>query len=160
MARVVIPGYPHHVTQRGVRSMDIFFTDECRKAYLQFMKEQCARHGLHILSYCLMSNHVHFVVVPETEKCLSRAIGEAHRLYTRMVNFRDGVRGYLFQGRFFSCPLDQRYLLACVRYIERNPVRVIDGIKQSWDYPWSSARYHLVLRPKSLDWFIGKLTSV
>ena len=143
MARVVIPNYPHHVTQRGVRSMDIFSSDECREAYLQFMREQCGRHGLHVLSYCLMSNHVHFVVVPETEKSLSLAIGEAHRLYTRMVNFRDCVRGYLFQGRFFSCPLDQRYLLACVRYVERNPVRVFEGVNQAWDYPWSSARYHL-----------------
>jgi len=143
IARVVIPGYPHHVTQRGVRSMDIFSSDECRGLYLQFMKEQCDKHGLHVISYCLMSNHVHFVVVPETAQSLALAVGEAHRLYTRMVNFRDGVRGYLFQGRFFSCPLDERYLLACVRYVERNPVRVIKGVNYAGDYHWSSARYHL-----------------
>jgi putative transposase len=153
IARVVIPGYPHHVTQRGVRSMDIFSSDECREQYLQFMKEQCCKHGLHVLSYCLMSNHAHFVAVPETVKSLALAIGEAHRLYTRMVNFRDNVRGYLFQGRFFSCPLDQRYLLACVRYVERNPVRIIDGTNHAWEYPWSSARFHTGL--EEIDPLLG-----
>jgi len=145
MARVVVPEYPHHVTQRGVRSLNVFFSDEDRFAYLRLMREQCDRFGLHVLSYCLMDNHVHFIVVPERAESLARAIGEAHRLYTRMVNFRDGVRGFLFQGRFFSCPLDERYLLACIRYVERNPVRVLDGIRHAWDYRWSSARYRLGL---------------
>lgn len=145
MARVVVPEYPHHVTQRGVRSMNVFFSDEDRLEYLRLMREQCDRFGLHVLSYCLMDNHVHFVVVPAREESLARAIGEAHRLYTRMVNFRDGVRGFLFQGRFFSCPLDEAYLLACVRYVERNPVRVLGGIRHAWDYRWSSARYRLGL---------------
>lgn len=145
MARVVVPGYPHHVTQRGVRSLDVFFSDEDRLEYLRLMREQCDRFGLHVVSYCLMDNHVHFVVVPEKEESLARAIGEAHRLYTRMVNFRDGVRGFLFQGRFFSCPLDAAYLLACIRYVERNPVRVLAEIKHAWDYRWSSARYRLGL---------------
>ncbi len=109
------------------------------------MRQQGDRFGLRFLSYCLMSNHVHLVAVPEQEESLARAIGEGHRLYTRMVNFRQGVRGYLFQGRFFSCPLDENYLYACVRYVERNPVGVVKGIKQAWDYQWSSARYHLGL---------------
>lgn len=145
MARVVVPGYPHHVTQRGVRSMDIFASDDDRLEYLRLMKEQCDRFGLHVLAYCLMDNHVHFVAVPEREESLARAIGEAHRLYTRMVNLRDGVRGFLFQGRFFSCPLDEKYLLTCIRYVERNPVRVVEGIRRAWDYHWSSARYRLGL---------------
>lgn len=123
--------------------MNVFFSDEDRLEYLHLMQQQCERFGLHILSYCLMDNHVHFVAVPEREESLARAIGEAHRLYTRMVNFRDGVRGFLFQGRFFSCPLDEKYLLACIRYVERNPIRVVEGIKRAWDYPWSSARYRL-----------------
>jgi len=125
--------------------MDVFSSDEDRIEYLRLMKEQCDRFSLHFLSYCLMDNHVHFVVVPEREESIARAIGEAHRLYTRMVNFRDGVRGFLFQGRFFSCPLDEAYLLACIRYVERNPVRVLDGIRQAWEYRWSSARYRLGL---------------
>jgi putative transposase len=145
MARVVVPKYPHHITQRGVRSLNIFSSDEDRIEYLRLMREQCDRFGLHVISYCLMDNHVHFVAVPEREESLARAIGEAHRLYTRMVNFRDGVRGFLFQGRFFSCPLDEKYLLACIRYVERNPVRVQAGIRHPWDYHWSSARYRLGL---------------
>ena len=104
MARVVVPEYPHHVTQRGVRSMNVFFSDEDRLEYLRLMKEQCDRFGLHVLSYCLMDNHVHFVVVPEREESLARAIGEAHRLYTRMVNFRDGVRGFPVPGPVFFLP--------------------------------------------------------
>jgi putative transposase len=88
-----------------------------------------------------MSNHVHLVVVPETESGLARAIGEAHRRYTRAVNFREGWRGYLWQGRFASCPMDERYLLAAVRYVELNPVRA-GLVKRAWDYRWSSAAAH------------------
>jgi putative transposase len=125
--------------------MKIFQGDDDRLEYLQLLRQQGDRFGLRFLSYCLMDNHVHLVAVPEKEDSLARAIGEGHRLYTRMVNFRQGVKGYLFQGRFFSCPLDEDYLYACVRYVERNPVRVIKGIKYAWDYKWSSARYHVGL---------------
>ena len=144
-SRVVLPGYPHHVTQRGVRSMEIFQDDDDRREYLHLLRQQGDRHGLQYLAYCLMSNHVHFVVVPEKTDSLARAIGEGHRLYTRMINFRQGKIGYLFQGRFFSCPLDEDYLYACLRYVERNPVRVIKKVKHAWDYEWSSARYHIGL---------------
>ena len=125
--------------------MEIFQDDDDRREYLHLLRQQGDRHGLRFLAYCLMSNHVHFVVVPEKTDSLARAIGEGHRLYTRMVNFRQGARGYLFQGRFFSCPLDEDYLYACLRYVERNPVRVIKGVKHAWDYEWSSARYHIGL---------------
>jgi len=123
--------------------MEIFQDDDDRREYLHLLGQQGDRHGLRFLAYCLMSNHVHFVVVPEKTDSLARAIGEGHRLYTRMVNFRQGARGYLFQGRFFSCPLDEDYLYACLRYVERNPVRVIKKVKHAWDYEWSSARYHI-----------------
>jgi putative transposase len=141
IARVVLPGYPHHVTQRGVRSLSVFFKDADRLAYLQLLKEQGERFGVRYIAYCLMTNHVHLIAIPDDETSLSRGIGEAHRLYTRMINFRDGVRGYLFQGRFFSCPLDQHYLYAAVRYVENNPVRA-KLVKHAWDYKWSSAAYH------------------
>lgn len=88
-----------------------------------------------------MTNHVHLIAVPEKEDSLARAIGEAHRRYTRMKNFTEGVRGYLFQGRFGSCVLDQQHLLVAGRYVERNPVAA--GLVESpVDYPWSSACYH------------------
>jgi len=70
-----------------------------------------------------MDNHIHLIAIPKYETGLAKAIGEAHRLYTRRINFREKVRGYLFQGRFFSCPLDNSHLYSAVRYVERNPVR-------------------------------------
>lgn len=140
-ARLVVPGYPHHIIQRGVRSMDVFADNHDRLTYLQIMAEESAATGVTFLAWCLMSNHVHLIAVPEKEESLARAIGEAHRRYTRMKNYREGVRGYLFQGRFGSCVLDQQHLLAAARYVERNPVAA--GMSSSpVDYPWSSARYH------------------
>jgi putative transposase len=80
------------------------------------------RFSVEVLAWCLMTNHTHLIVVPSDAGLLARAIGEAHRRYTRMKNFSDGVRGYLFQGRFGSCVLDERHLLAAARYVELNPV--------------------------------------
>ncbi len=142
IARVVLPGHPHHVTQRGVRSMDVFRDDDDRLEYLSLMRGQADRHGISIISYCLMSNHVHLIAVPEDSDALARGLGEAHRLYTRFVNSAQGVRGYLFQGRFHSCPLDERHLIAAVRYIERNPVRA-RMVRVPWRYRWSSAAFHV-----------------
>ena len=142
MKRVIVPGYPHHVVQRGVRSMDIFFEDEDREEYLRLLREQGDRFGVRFLSYCLMTNHVHLLAVPENADSLARAVGEAHRLYTRMINSREGVKGYLFQGRFSSCPVStDRYLLATVQYILRNPV-LAKMVQYPWDFQWSSAAYH------------------
>lgn len=140
-ARLVVPGYPHHITQRGVRSIDIFADDGDRLAYLGFMAEEAARFGVTILAWCLMTNHVHLIAQPAEIDSLARAIGEAHRRYTRMKNFSEGVRGYLFQGRFGSCVLDQQHLLAAGRYVERNPVNA-KLVRSPLDYPWSSCRYH------------------
>jgi putative transposase len=89
-----------------------------------------------------MTNHVHLVMVPKDEKGLARAIAEAHKRYSRMRNFAEGVRGYLFQGRFRSCVLDKKHLWRAVRYVERNPVRA-RMVNKAWTYPWSSAGYHV-----------------
>ncbi len=122
--------------------MNIFFREQDREEYLKLLREQADRFGVTFLSYCLMKNHVHLLAVPQKTDSLARAIGEAHRLYTRMINFREGVRGFLFQGRFSSCPVDtDNYLLAAVQYIERNPVKA-KMVKHAWDYRWSSARIH------------------
>ena len=141
LSRIVVPGYPHHVTQRGVRSMDIFDSDEDRRAYLRFLSEEASRSGLDILAWCLMTNHVHFVAVPRSETSLARGFGEAHRRYTSMKNLAQKVRGYLFQGRFSSSVLDENHLLAAVRYVELNSVQA-GIVAQAWEYPWSSARFH------------------
>ena len=142
ISRIVAVSYPHHIVQRGVRSMDIFKSDSDRKIYLQFIKEETQRCEIDILSWCLMTNHVHFVAVPHNESSLARGFGQAHKRYTRMKNFSEGVRGYLFQGRFGSCVLDERHLLAAVRYVENNPVAA-GIVKNAWEYPWSSAAYHV-----------------
>jgi len=142
IARVVVPGHPHHVTQRGVRSMAVLSDDAQRRMYLDLMCEQCRRREVEVLAWCLMTNHVHLVLVPPDEAALARAVGEAHKRYTRWRNFAEGVRGYLFQGRFGSCVLDERHLLAAARYVELNPVRA-KVVEKAEDWRWSSARYHL-----------------
>jgi putative transposase len=147
ISRVVVPDYPHHITQRGVRSMTIFGSDADRKQYLAFIAEETDRFAVAVHAWCLMINHVHFIATPQTETGLARAFGEAHRRYTRMKNFSEGVRGYLFQGRFGSTVLDERHLLAAARYIELNPVRA-KLVVHAWEYPWSSARYHVGLCDK------------
>lgn len=142
ISRIVAVDYPHHITQRGVRSMDIFHSDQDRERYLQFVKEETQKCEIAVLAWCLMTNHVHFIAVPHGENALARGFGEAHKRYTRMKNFSDDVRGYLFQGRFSSCVLDERHLLAAVRYVENNPVAA-GMAKQAWRYKWSSAAYHV-----------------
>jgi putative transposase len=143
IARVIAAGIPHHVTQRGNRRMATFFKDEDYRAYLALMDEWCRKCRVEIWAYCLMPNHVHLVAVPETEDGLRRGIGEAHRRYSRMINFRENWRGHLWQGRFASFPMDESYLLAAVRYVEMNPVRA-RLVQDAEAWPWSSARAHLV----------------
>ena len=142
IARVVGPGIPHHVTQRGNRRQETFFCAEDYQAYIGLMREWCRYWKVEVWAYCLMPNHVHLIAVPPSEDGLRRAIGEAHRRYTRRVNFREGWRGHLWQGRFATYPLDEPYLLAAARYIEQNPVRA--GLAGTpWEYPWSSAAAHV-----------------
>ena len=133
---------PHHVTQRGNRRQQTFFIEDDYGAYLELMSEQCREEGVAIWAYCLMPNHIHLIAVPETEQALRRAIGEAHRRYTRRINFREKWRGYLWQGRFASFVMDEPYLVAAARYVELNPVRanLVDDVA---DWPWSSAKAHL-----------------
>ncbi len=147
--RAVIPGVPHHLTQRGNRRQQTFFAVEDYVRYLELMSEWCARCSVEVWAWCLMPNHVHLVVVPESAEGLRRAIGEAHRRYTLMVNRRHGWQGHLWQGRFRSFVMDDRHALAASRYVELNPVR--GGLVASADdYPWSSARAHLLRRDGAL----------
>ncbi len=160
ISRIVVPGYPHHITQRGVRSMDVFHSDEDRRQYLQFLSEETSRFGVDILAWCPMTNHVHFIAVPDNETSLSRGFGEGHRRYTRMKNFTQGVRGYLFQGRFGSCVLDEHHLVAATRYVLMNPVRA-GMVTAPSEYMWSSAKFHaglteydLLVKDRTLKGFI------
>ena len=138
MARTVAPGYPHHVIQRGNRRQQTFFNDDDYQAYLELMSHWCGMHKVQIWAYCLMPNHIHLIAVPETKDGLNLAIGEAHRRYTRRVNFREGWRGHLWQGRFSSFMMQQSYLLACTKNIELEPVWA--GLVQMPEHwPWNSA---------------------
>jgi len=142
IARVVAEHYPHHITQRGNRRQDTFFCDDDYRYYIRLMAEWCDKCGVTIWAYCLMPNHVHLVAVPETADGLRRAIGEAHRRFTRHINFRAQWRGHLWQGRFASFLMDEQYLLTATRYIELNPVKAgLSSIPE--EYPWSSARAHI-----------------
>jgi putative transposase len=145
MARVVVPGVPHHITQRGNRRLPTFFRDSDYALYKRLMAGRCRAHGVAVWAYCLMPNHVHLIVVPPTEQSLRAAIGEAHRRYTLIVNRRQGWRGCLWQGRFFSFPLDAGHLYNGVRYVEQNPVRA-GLVAHPADWPHSSARAHLLRR--------------
>jgi len=142
IARMVIPGCPHHVIQRGNRRQKVFFSDQDKRAYITILRKMTVRYGIQIWAYCLMDNHVHLVVVPETEESLARGIGETHKKYTNMINLREGWKGYLWQGRFLSYPLDEKYLYSVVRYVERNPLRA-GLVQKPEDYKWSSAVAHI-----------------
>ncbi len=111
LARVVVPGLPHHIIQRGNRREQSFFCDEDYESYLDLMGRWCRTHQVEIWAYCLMPNHVHLIAVPEAVEGLRRAIREGHRRYTRIVNFREGWRGHLWQARFASFVLDESHLL-------------------------------------------------
>ena len=142
IARVVAPGFPHHITQRGNRRQETFFSDEDYQAYINLMSEWCSLCNVEVWAYCLMPNHIHLIAVPESADGLRLTIGEAHRRYTRRINFREGWRGHLWQGRFTSYVMDEKYLLACVRYIEMNPVRAM-LVTGPGKWLWSSASAHI-----------------
>ena len=140
-ARIVLPGRPHHVTQRGNNSQTVFRNDDDRRLYLRLLAQQSRVFGLSLLGYCLMGNHVHLVVVPRRAGSLALAVGRTHWLFTRAANLRAGRTGHLWQNRFFSCPLDEAGLLAVMCYVEQNPVRA-GLVRAPWRYPWSSAAVH------------------
>ena len=122
--------------------METFFCDEDYQAYLSLLVAWCRRCNVRIWAYCLMPNHVHLIVVPEDEEGLCRGVGETHRRYTRRINFREGWRGHLWQGRFASFVMDEPYLLAATRYVERNPAKA-GLVARAEDWLWSSAAGHV-----------------
>ncbi|MCH8344934.1 MAG: transposase [Planctomycetes bacterium] len=141
VARIVVPGLAHHITQRGNNRQDVFFINDDRRAYLRILTQQAQRYGLSVLSYCLMKNHVHLIVTPERSDSLALAIGRTHWLYARYINRLHRRSGHLWQNRFFSFAMDADHLLRAARYVERNPVRA-RLVRLPWRYQWSSAAAH------------------
>jgi len=148
-ARIVIPGLPHHITQRGTRRLDTFFSDADYSAYLALLTEACEKTGVACWAYCLMPNHVHLILVPPEEDTLGAVLGVTHSRYTKRVNRRENWHGHLWQERFHSFAMDDAHLLTCARYIEQNPVKA--GLtRRPENWRWSSARAHLSGRDDAL----------
>ena len=142
LPRLVVPGLPHHVTQRGNRRARTFFEDGDYALYRDLVNEAARRAGAEIWAYCLMPNHVHIIIVPGDEDGLRRTFADAHRRYTGYVNARLRVTGHLWQGRFGSVAMDEEHLGHAVRYVSLNPVRA-KLVKRARDWPWSSVGAHL-----------------
>jgi putative transposase len=142
LARVVIPGLPHHVTQRGNRREAVFFGDDDYQAYLDLVAGAARRSGTEIWAYCLMPNHVHFIMTPTTSDGLRATFAEAHRRYAARIHARLKVTGHLWQGRLSSTAMDERHLMACARYVPMNPVKA-GMVERAREWRWSSAAAHL-----------------
>jgi putative transposase len=161
--RPVFPGIPHHITQRGNRRENVFFSDGDRAAYPGWMAHYCAKFRVEVLAYCLMTNHVHFVAIPERDNALEKVFRPLHTRYAQRINRARGWTGHVWQGRFFSSALDESYLWRAIRYVERNPVRA-GMVSRAEDYRWSSAPSHCGLADdyaftKDHAW-VGLLTSI
>ena len=142
LARIVVPGRAHHVTQRGNRREPIFFEEGDQAIYLDLLAEQTARYDVQVWAYCLMPNHVHLILVPAHADSLGLAVGEAHRRYTNFINARGRWTGHLFQSRFASVVLDDDHFVHAIRYVSLNPVRArLVAKPEQWQ--WSSVRAHL-----------------
>ncbi|MBL6927627.1 MAG: transposase [Rhodospirillales bacterium] len=142
LARIVLPGFPHHVTQRGNRRETVFFEDGDYLYYMELLDAAAKKAGTKVWAYCLMPNHVHLIMVPAHADGLRATLADAHRRYTRHVNARNKWTGHLWQGRFGSVVMDEAHLAGAVRYVSLNPVRA-GLVKRAADWRWSSVNAHL-----------------
>jgi len=139
--RSVFANIPHHITQRGNRQGDVFFSDVNKDYYLKLLKQYAQDHHVDVLAYCLMTNHVHLILKPATEDGLQKVLKPLHMRYTQYINKLHNWNGVLWQGRFFSSALDEQYTYHAFRYVENNPVQA-KMVSTAVDYKYSSARYH------------------
>jgi len=142
LARLVIPGMPYHVTQRGNRRGTTFFEEGDFQVYRDYLAEAVNISGASVWAYCLMPNHVHLIVVPGDPDGLRATFANAHRRYARFINARHRWTGHLWQGRFGAVVMDDAHLTHAARYVALNPVRA-RLCERAEDWPWSSARAHL-----------------
>ncbi|MBU0758955.1 MAG: transposase [Candidatus Omnitrophica bacterium] len=142
IARVVAVGYPHHITQRGNYGQVVFRDDIDKERYLAWIGKYSDKYGLPLLVDSLMPTHVHFIGIPLKEDSLAKTFNAAHMRYSQYFNNKMKTKGHLWQGRFYSCALDENHLIAAARYIERNPVRA-KLVNKPWEWKWSSASVHI-----------------
>ena len=141
-ARVIIPECPHHITQRGNERRDIFFTQVDREVYLGLVQQYAEHYAVEVLGYCLMTNHVHLVLIPAEPPSLAKLLREVQMRYSQYRHAVERGNGHLWQSRYYSCPVEPDRLGAVMRYVELNPVRA--GLaREAVLYPWSSAAAHL-----------------
>jgi putative transposase len=141
LPRIIVPGIPHHVTQRGNRRQQVFVKEDDYALYRDWLANECRSNGVEVWSYCLMPNHVHLILAPSNETGLSRAVAETHRRYSGYINARLRVTGHLFQGRFGCVAMDEAHLMAAFRYLALNPVKAKRAATPA-DWPWSSTPAH------------------
>jgi len=142
LARVVAVDTAYHVTQRGNARRFILESETDRRVYLDLLREHSGLQDLSLIGYCIMSNKVHLIVMPRRKDSLAMALKKTHGRYAAYWNVRKKSTGHVWQGRYYSCPLDTAHLWAALRYTELNPVRA-GMVRTPEKYAWSSARAHL-----------------
>ena len=161
LPRLAVPGYPHHIVQRGNNRQPIFSATADRLLLLELLTENAQTFEVNVHAYVLMDNHFHLLATPQTIESLPRMMQAVGRRYVRHFNDTQGRSGTLWEGRYKSALIQtDRYLLACMVYIDLNPVRV--GLAaHPQDYPWSSYGHYAGLRidrlvhPHVLFWELG-----
>jgi putative transposase len=138
-ARFVQVGKLHHVTQRGNYRQNIFFE---RVVYLKYINENAKKYGMSIYAYCLMDNHIHFIVKPKNREALAKVFRVTHQRYSFYINKRLELYGHRWQSRYYSCVVLGSHVKKAIRYVELNPVRA-RMVKFAWEYSWSSVRAHM-----------------
>jgi putative transposase len=141
LARVVIPGHPHHVTQRGNGRARTFFDDGDYALYRDLLAEHCRAFGVEVWAWCLMPNHVHLILVPSDADGLRAALARVHRTYAGVIQARRKRTGHFWRGRFGAVAMDEGHLVAALRYVSLNPVRA-RLVQRARDWRWSSTRAH------------------
>ncbi|MDD5031089.1 MAG: transposase [Rhodoferax sp.] len=150
LPRLTLPGYPHHVVQRGNNRQPIFARNADYQELLDLLDEQAKAFDVVLHAYVLMSNHFHLLVTPQSQDGLPKMMQAVGRNYVRSFNHREQRSGTLWEGRYKSTLIQtDRYLLACMAYIDLNPVRA-GLVTQPQDYPWSSHLHYVGVRPDRL----------
>lgn len=161
LPRLTVPGYPHHIIQRGNNRQAIFSSVADYQMLLGLLDENAHKFGVAVHGYVLMSNHFHLLATPSTEEGLPQMMQAVGRRYVRYFNDSQARSGTLWEGRYRSTLIEtERYLLACMVYIDLNPVRA-GLVKDASDHPWSSYGHYVGLRtdrlvtPHPLYWTLG-----
>ncbi len=161
LPRLTVPGYPHHIIQRGNNRQPIFSANADYQALLEMLHDNAQKQGVAIHAYVLMSNHFHLVATPETAEGIPQMMQAVGRRYVRYFNQQQARTGTLWEGRYKSTLIQaERYLLACMVYTDLNPVRA-GMVTDPRDYAWSSHRHYAGLQadrlvtPHPLFWDLG-----